>query len=260
MKFLLLLLLQLTAGTPLTGASSEACDLSGMWHAQRGDSSVYSFVQSGLNFTVTCSGATQSGSDSDVRHWKQCTGSVDRATGRVTLKTDTGNTLHSTPVGNCSRLPWDNDSEWCRVGAPCPGADPRPPPPPGPPPPAPDKSIKHVHVVAMNHLDIGFSCKGCGGSASKRNALDTMPAPYTWKLLDFYLNEAIPAAISTSRALAAAGSNASYVYTTHCWLVSFLLDCPVGFGGLRCPSPAQVCSGEYLASKHKIASTVPIAF
>ena len=46
-------------------------------------------------------------------------------------------------------------------------------------------------------------------------------------------------AINTSRALAASG-NASYTYTTHCFLVSFFLDCPQHWPELRCPEPELV--------------------
>ena len=101
----------------------------------------------------------------------------------------------------------------------------------------------------MNHLDIGFSCKGCGGSSSPREKLETMPAPYTWELLNFYMNEAFPMAINTSTVLAERNSTDSYVYTTHCWLVSFFLDCPADWPNLRCPSAELVTAFRDAVSK-----------
>jgi hypothetical protein len=53
-------------------------------------------------------------------------------------------------------------------------------------------------------------------------------------------------AINTSKALAQRSSTApnagSYVYTTHCWLVSFFLDCPAHWANLRCPSDELVAA------------------
>ena len=243
------LLAPVSAAIPATAAppTPRACDLSGQWHEQTVGTGTYAFTQTGHNFSVAFVPAAARPQQAQSGHWQKCSGTISDS-GWVTLKTDTGHTLRG-QVLNCSRIPWDHNpdgSEWCRVGAQqCPAPPPPPPRPPPPPPPPADTSIKRVHVVAMNHLDIGFSCEGCGGSATPRDKLDSSPAPYTWKLLDFYLNVAIPEAINTSRALAAAASNgsapaASYVYTTHCWLVSFLLDCPVGWAGLRCPSQAAV--------------------
>ena len=165
-------------------------------------------------------------------------------------------------TADCDRLPWSYGPAWCRVNSSdcAPGPHPQPHPQPAP---APDDTIRTVHVVAMvrwrcflslvglgvsltmdsspfqNHLDVGFSCKGCGGSSSPRDKIDGMSAPFTSTLLSFYVNEAIPMAINTSRALAASG-NASYTYTTHCFLVSFFLDCPQHWPELRCPAPQLV--------------------
>jgi hypothetical protein len=228
-------------------SSASSCDLSGAWRAVAGDPhSVYKFQQQpGGSFTVDDASTPTPREHAQTGHWQHCVGNISAA-GAVALRTDTGHTLSCQVDSNCSALPWSHGPAWCRIGS----ADcSRPPPAPSPPPPPPDAgTIKHVHVVAMNHLDIGFSCKGCGGSSSSRAKIDTMPAPYTWQLLNFYMNEAFPMAINTSQALAQRsespdGPNAiSYVYTTHCWLVSFFLHCPAHWPNLRCPSAELVAA------------------
>ena len=180
-------------------AAAAGCDLSGDWRAEQNDNGLYSFEQGAAgNVSVAYRPA------GPAQHWQTCSGSIT-AGGLVTLETDTGHTLIAT-VANCSALPWNSGPAWCRIGsADCAHA---PPPSPHPHPPnPPDLAIKHVHVVAMNHLDVGFSCKGCGGSNSKD--ILSMAAPYTWQLLDYYLNTAFPAAINTSSALAARSAHTS---------------------------------------------------
>lgn len=46
-------------------------------------------------------------------------------------------------------------------------------------------------------------------------------------------------AIATSKAVAAAGTGETYVWTTHCWMLSMYLDCPLGLG-FDCPSTANI--------------------
>lgn len=61
-------------------------------------------------------------------------------------------------------------------------------------------------------------------------------------------------AINTSKALAArpaggAGNASSYVYTTHCWLVSFFIHCPAHWPDLHCPSAELVAAFRDAVSK-----------
>lgn len=140
--------------------------------------------------------------------------------------------------------------------------------------------IERVHVIAMNHLDVGFSCPGCGGAGTPRDEIDAVPAPYTWRLLNLYMNRFLPDAAETSRATngsctvaptafdpmpgtLASCCRAGYkctnpkhlprigiplldVYTTHCFLVSFFFDCEsIGSNAefpIECPKPAVVAS------------------
>ena len=177
------------AATLPCNAAATPCDLSGEWRATINDRDTYKFVQTGTGtglepVTVTDQPAAAL-QQQRSGHWKKCWGTID-SSGLVALVTDTNHKLSCHVDANCSALAWDHGPAWCRVGS----ADCKTPPAPSPhaPPPTPpiDGSIKHVHVIAMNHLDIGFSCKGCGGSASDRAKLETMPAPYTWQLLNFY--------------------------------------------------------------------------
>jgi hypothetical protein len=228
-----LLHLTLVAAAAHTTAAGS-CNLSGEWRATKDDRDTYLFQQTGNNVTVIDLPAAGAAA---TQHWQKCAGSITGG-GLVTLKTDTGHTLVATVAANCSGLPWATGPAWCRLGS----AD-CAVPAPGPPHPSPalpvNPSITKVHVVAMNHLDVGFSCRGCGGSNSKTIA--SLPAPFTWALLDYYFNVAFPMAINTSQSLET-GGNASYVYTTHCWLVSYFLDCPSHFGGLSCPSKELVAA------------------
>ena len=160
------------AAVKLAAAAAGMCDLSGKWRAVSGDHGRYACAQTGQNlvFTYSSGGAAQ--------HWQNTTGTITSANA-VTLTTDTHNTLVGAADKNCSYLSGAKfRTPWCRVGSKDCGRA----PPPRPPPPAPsvDPSIKHVHVVAMNHLDIGFSCPGCGGSSNNRTKLASGPAPYTW--------------------------------------------------------------------------------
>eukprot|EP01043_Picozoa_sp_COSAG02_P039291 COSAG02_NODE_3092_length_7386_cov_2.686428_3_plen_327_part_00 len=242
----MLLSLVLAALVALPGLGAASCDLSGVWRAVENDPhSVYKFEQHGTSLVVQLV-PRESQAQTASEHWQHCSGNIS-ASGAVVLQTDTGNTLTCSVASNCSALPWSHGPAWCRVGS---GACPHPPNP-SPPPDA--ERIKHVHVIAMNHLDIGFSCKGCGSSASDRDSLNTMPAPYTWQLLNFYMNEAFPMAINTSKVLAQRSSTApnagSYVYTTHCWLVSFFLDCPAHWTNLQCPSAELVAAFRDAVSK-----------
>ena len=252
------MLLLLAALVPLPGLGAASCDLSGEWRAVKNDPQfVYKFEQDGTGgLAVQLEPASQL---AQTGHWQHCSGNIS-ATGAVVLQTDTGNTLTCNVDSNCSALPWSYGPAWCRVGS----AACAHPPNPSPPPDA--ERVKHVHVIAMNHLDIGFSCKECGSSTSGRDSLNTMPAPYTWQLLNFYMNEAFPMAINTSKVLAQRSSTApnagSYVYTTHCWLVSFFLDCPAHWTNLRCPSAELVAAFRDAVSKGATAGAKrpPIAW
>ncbi|GFO45695.1 coiled-coil domain-containing protein 90b, mitochondrial [Plakobranchus ocellatus] len=78
-----------------------------------------------------------------------------------------------------------------------------------------DKSfIKKVHVVSMNHLDVGYY-----------DGLDE-DVGFAVQVLNRYQTEYFKRAINLSLSLIEKGYSERYVYTTHPWLVSLYLDCP----------------------------------
>eukprot|EP01052_Picozoa_sp_SAG31_P031212 SAG31_NODE_3284_length_4464_cov_5.447194_2_plen_464_part_00 len=208
--------------------AAASCNLSGEWRAVRDDTSTYIFRQDAYgNLTAVDQPAT-------AQHWHECVGRIT-PTGAVTLSTDTGHMLHGNVNSNCSLIPWTYGPPWCRSNsADCGHSHPSPSPSPD------EHRITHVHVVAMNHLDVGFSCAGC--DPEHRD-------PYTWALLNVYMNKFFPASLNTSMA-----TNGNYVYTTHCWLISFFFECPHHAAAnpsfpIQCPSPALVAAVTDAISK-----------
>lgn len=91
------------------------------------------------------------------------------------------------------------------------------------------EEITRVHVLFMNHLDVGFS-----GGANYPELLG-----FAHQVVDLYLNAYFPTALNTSAHFRDTNSTERFVYTTKGWLVSLMLDCPVGMG-FRCPDQAAV--------------------
>jgi hypothetical protein len=84
-------------------------------------------------------------------------------------------------------------------------------------------SIRHVKVVFMNHLDVGF------------DGIDPVLG-FAKNVLNRYFDVYFPRALRTSAEMRSQGS--SYIYTTHAYLISMYLDCPIGLG-LHCPTDQQ---------------------
>jgi len=85
--------------------------------------------------------------------------------------------------------------------------------------------IKKIHLIQMNHLDVGFT--------------DT-----ALNVVNLYFNKYFPQEIITANELKERGHKTGgeerLVYTTHAWLVSLYLDCPwTVWKGLHCPSEAD---------------------
>ncbi|XP_053402120.1 uncharacterized protein LOC123550399 isoform X2 [Mercenaria mercenaria] len=72
--------------------------------------------------------------------------------------------------------------------------------------------IKHVHLIFMNHLDVGYALPSSLG--------------YLGNVLNKYFTEYFPRAIKVAFDLPLLGYVERFVYTTHPWLVSLYLDCP----------------------------------
>lgn len=65
--------------------------------------------------------------------WTLGFGQLTADNASAVLELDTGGTLHGNVTDNCTTLAWDNGSAWRKTSA----------------------LPKHVHLVAMSHLDIG---------------------------------------------------------------------------------------------------------
>jgi hypothetical protein len=78
--------------------------------------------------------------------------------------------------------------------------------------------IDVIHVVSMNHLDVGFT-------------------DLSTNVVNKYFDNYFPLAIKTSNTLRERKSPIGYIYTTHSWLVSLYLDCPQDIWvNLHCPN------------------------
>ncbi|XP_046565352.1 uncharacterized protein LOC124274073 [Haliotis rubra] len=75
------------------------------------------------------------------------------------------------------------------------------------------KDIKNVHLIFMNHLDVGFN--GISPTLGFIN-----------NVLNKYFTVYFPRAITVGLQLNILGYGEKLVYMTHPWLVSMYLDCP----------------------------------
>lgn len=184
--------------------SSHACFLGGNWSAVSGSSlhDLYTLQQNDTHITVKrVSGKAQ---------WSRGDGEI--LEGRASLHFNNGKSISGPINFDCTVIHWNNTSVWCKLPG-CGGIF----------------DVKHVHVVSMNHLDVGFSIPG--------NEL-----AYTYNVLNKYFDTYFPQAIKTARTLFENDPEGpQYIYTTHCWLVSMYLDCPSGMN-LHCPSKDAIAS------------------
>eukprot|EP01084_Bolivina_argentea_P044397 81699_1 len=79
------------------------------------------------------------------------------------------------------------------------------------------KTIKTVHVVASNHLDVGFT-------------------DYIVNVVNEYWDSYFPKVTQLKTQFAS--NKIPFTYLTHCWLLSLYLECPPN-AGLHCPSNKQ---------------------
>lgn len=89
-------------------------------------------------------------------------------------------------------------------------------------------NVTKVHVVFMNHLDVGYD--GI-----------TPVIGYINYVLNKYFTIYFPRAISLAKGINQWNSKLSFIYTTHPWLISLYLDCP----------PNMVLNGEQLSCPSK---------
>ncbi len=99
--------------------------------------------------------------------------------------------------------------------------------------------LEEVHVVFMNHLDVGY------------NGIPKIG--FINNVLNKYFDEYYPRAISLGEDMDKQHPNLGFVYTTHSWLVYMYLNCPPGLTlnniTIHCPSPEQIQTFEEAIKK-----------
>ena len=105
-------------------------------------------------------------------------------------------------------------------------------------------NITEVHLVMMNHLDVGFG---------EQNGTQT---GYINNVLNAYFEVYFPRAVRVAGELHARGGPERLVYTTHGWLAHLYVHCPADFAlsgiVLRCPSPGAVARFKAAARRGDI--------
>ena len=141
-------------------------------------------------------------SSNNVGSWG--TGKLVRNYSSIILTTNEGDVFVG-HVQNYSLITWDKLPPWKRV---------------------PD--VNRVHVIFMNHLDVGYD-----GIYPKTGFINNV--------LNKYFEIYFPMAISLAKGIKQWNSKLSFIYTTHPWLVSLYLDCPPNMvlNGIQLSCPAQ---------------------
>jgi hypothetical protein len=105
-------------------------------------------------------------------------------------------------------------------------------------------NITDVHLVMMNHLDVGFG---------EQNG--TQPG-YINNVLNMYFEVYFPRAVRVALELHARGGTERLVYTTHGWLAHLYVHCPADLVlsgiALQCPPPADVAAFKEAARRGDI--------
>ncbi|CAG2232231.1 unnamed protein product [Mytilus edulis] len=96
------------------------------------------------------------------------------------------------------------------------------------------EDVKKVHIIFMNHLDVGY------------DGLLPEELGFINNVLNKYFVEYFPRAIILSEQLRMLGYYERFIYTTHPWLVSLYLNCPPNLilSGikLKCPNATELSS------------------
>jgi hypothetical protein len=148
--------------------------------------------------------------------WGNGTGHVSPDNVTTILVLDSGLTLRG-KMAHCTCIIWDNGSFWVRLAL---------------------GGITHVHLIAMNHLDVGYNLHN--------NQVATQLPGFITNVLNTYFHTYFPRAVNVSKALRAGGGPERLVYTTHGWLVHLFLHCPesLTLAGipLVCPTPEDIAA------------------
>jgi len=94
--------------------------------------------------------------------------------------------------------------------------------------------VEVVHIVAMNHFDVGYNIKENNNS------------PYMLDVVNGYFDVFFPQAVNLANEMRANGTDDRFIYTTHAWLVDLYLHCPTDWNvsgvPLHCPDPTSIAA------------------
>lgn len=142
--------------------------------------------------------------------WTLAEGQLSSDNSTVVLSLDAGGVLHGNVSDDCSTMMWDNDSAWRKTAT----------------------LPKRVHVVAMNHLDVGYN--GIPDVGLVNNVLNR------------YFTLYFPRAVAIAEAMHALNGTDTFIYTTHAWLLDLYLNCPANMTlsgiPLACPGDADAAA------------------
>ena len=137
----------------------------------------------------------------------------DPSTGSVEATLDDGEAIKGTlDAETCSKIEWTTPvATWLKI-----------------------PELKNVHVVFMNHLDVGYN--GIPKTGFINNVLNT------------YFMEYFPRAVQLAFEMERIDPDSGFVYTTHPWLLNLYLNCPKDFVlnnvTLYCPTSEELKAME----------------
>ena len=138
---------------------------------------------------------------------------IDFTTGHLVVLLDNGNKqVGNLDVSTCSLIKWSVPAGpvWKRI-----------------------PQIDRVHVVFMNHLDVGYN--GIPATGFVNNVLNV------------YFQDYFPRAVRLAEEMARYDPSAGFIYTTHPWLIDLYLNCPPNLvlSGIKLQCPSQEAVEEF---------------
>ena len=215
MKALVYLLLVSYSLQCLAHVTAEDCVLNGLWYdpaSTRDEQLLFNFT-SLPDYGETVIAITPNG------QWATGVVFFDRTMGSLTVSLDNGGKqVGALNLSNCKEIHWSvpPGPVWNRV-----------------------PQVKEVHVVFMNHLDVGYNGIPKTG--------------FIVNVLNMYFQEYFPRAIRLAAEMSDLYPEGGFIYTTHPWLIKLYLDCPpyLFLNGvhLECPTENEVNEFEFAIQK-----------
>ena len=196
----------------------SGCSLDGLWY----DPASTRSAQLLFRFTTLPDSGETVIAVTENRNWVTGVVQFDELSGTVHLALDNGEVQVGTLQSACNEILWSipRGPVWVRI-----------------------PSIKKVHIVFMNHLDVGYN--GIPSTGYINNVLNT------------YFHEYFPRAIRLAEEMEASYPEYGFIYTTHPWLISLYLDCPPNLILsdilLQCPTTDEIADFEDAIKKGYIA-------